>query len=120
MLAIGKKIVHKTLGNVFPVVVRRERHAGGILMRSMSGQGAHDEAAVKAAIEEINDLFVEARDEIEYAEEEAGTTYFNDTFNDAKNIVNDVLSKFDDLLKSVDEDERGRLQRSMGMKVGDA
>jgi hypothetical protein len=66
---------------------------------------------------QINDMFVEARDEIEYAQEEAGTTYFNDTYNGAKEMVDSVVTEFDGLLASLDDEQRGRLQRAMGMKI---
>lgn len=85
--------------------------------RLIGSSTGKDQTSIQAAIDEINDLFVEARDEIEYAHEEAGTTYFNETYEDAKGMVNEVVRKFDGLLNRVEEEERGRLQRSMGMKA---
>jgi len=66
---------------------------------------------------QINDMFVEARDEIEFAQEDAETTYFNDSYHGAKELVDTVLVEYDSLLQALDETERGRLQRSMGMKM---
>ena len=58
-----------------------------------------------------------ARDEIEYAQEDAETTYFNESYNDAKDLVEQVLGEYTGLLASLGEEERGRVQRSMGMKM---
>jgi hypothetical protein len=66
---------------------------------------------------QINDLFVEAREEIAYAQEDAGTTYFNDSYDDAKGLVDKVLEQWDSLLGGLEESERGRVQRSMGLKM---
>lgn len=66
---------------------------------------------------QINDLFVEARDEIEYAQEDAETVYFNDSCNTARDLVHGVIERFEGVLAKLNEEERGRLQRSMGMKM---
>ena len=101
-------------------------------------------------IDSINDQFVEARDEIEYAKEEVGTTYFNESADAAKAAVAGVLEKYQGILEKLrcdpasedrsmqclaaisnqchvsvhhptalwcSEEERGKLQRSMGMKM---
>ena len=44
-------------------------------------------------VDEVNDLFVEARELIEDARDEAETVYFNDAHKDAKDDVEDVLQK---------------------------
>ncbi len=70
------------------------------------------------SIFQINDLFVEAREEIAYAQEDAGTTYFNDSYDDAKGLVDQVLTQWTELLSGLDdENERGKVQRSMGLKM---
>jgi len=66
---------------------------------------------------QINDKFVEARDEIEFAAEDAETTYFNDSYESAKSLVEEVVGEFNTLLESLPDEEKGRLQRSMGMKM---
>lgn len=66
---------------------------------------------------QINDLFVEARDEIEYAHEEAETIYFNESCDAARALVEGVATKFTTVLDQLSEEERGKLQRSMGMKM---
>ena len=62
-------------------------------------------------------MFVEAREEISYAQEDAGTTYFNDSYEDAKGLVDKVLLEWDSLLTGLEEIERGKVQRSMGLKM---
>lgn len=45
-------------------------------------------------IDEVNSLFVEARDLIEDARDEAETVYFNEAHSDAKEAVNDCMGKW--------------------------
>ncbi|KAL4448358.1 hypothetical protein ABPG75_005577 [Micractinium tetrahymenae] len=68
-------------------------------------------------IESINELFVEARDEIEYAKEDAETVYFNESCDAARKAVQDVIDRYQAVLQRLSEDERGKLQRSMGLKM---
>ncbi|CAG9460705.1 unnamed protein product [Pedinophyceae sp. YPF-701] len=75
------------------------------------------EAEIQKMIDEINDKFVEARDEIEFAQEDAETTYFNESCEAAREITQEALDMFNALLSRLDDDERGKLQRSMGMKM---
>ncbi|KAK9909688.1 hypothetical protein WJX75_006101 [Coccomyxa subellipsoidea] len=75
------------------------------------------EPALEAGIDTINDAFVTARDEIEYAKEEAETVYFNEAHETAKKAVSDTLQQFKALLDRLDESERSKLQRSMGLKM---
>ncbi len=44
-------------------------------------------------IDQVNDMFVEARDLIEDARDEAETVYFNEACTEAKTAVSDVLDK---------------------------
>lgn len=66
---------------------------------------------------QINQLFITARDEIDYAKEDAETTYFNESFQDAKKHVDDALSGYQSVLCKLEEGERAKLQRSMGLKM---
>ncbi|KAL4857688.1 hypothetical protein ACK3TF_002119 [Chlorella vulgaris] len=68
-------------------------------------------------IETLNNQFVEARDEIEYATEGAETTYFNESATEAKEVVGKVLEGYQQLCAKLSEAERGKLQRSMGLKM---
>lgn len=49
--------------------------------------------------------------------QDMGTTYFNESAEEARALVDAVLADFADVLKSVGDDERGALQRSMGLKM---
>ncbi len=60
---------------------------------------------------------MEARDEIAYAQEDAGTTYFNESYDDAAAMVSQVLTEWEGLLGRLDEQERGKAQRVMGLKM---
>jgi len=68
-------------------------------------------------VEAINNLFVEARDEIEMAHEESETVYFDESVKSAKEVVDACIGKWEALLKSLPEDERAKLQRSMGLRM---
>ena len=68
-------------------------------------------------IDELNDKFVEARDEIEFAQEDAETTYFNESHNTAKHSVGEVLALYQQIQEDLSQDDKGKLQRSMGMKM---
>ena len=98
-------------------------------------------------MDDINEMFAEAREYIEDAKEDAETVrcssqeggggqplsatrpiplpprspraqvYFNDSAAEAKEYTNAVLDKWRGLLSSLPEEERARLQRSMGLKM---
>ncbi len=74
---------------------------------------------IEKSLENINGLFVEARDEIEYANEDLETVYFNESFKEAKDRVHSCLDAYKLLLDSFGDDEqgRGKIERSMGMKM---
>lgn len=72
---------------------------------------------LQSEIDAINDKFVEARDEIEYAQEDAETVYFNDSAQQAKAAVKEVLDQYNAVLSKLDDGEKGKLQRSMGLKM---
>lgn len=74
-------------------------------------------ADTQKQVDEINDLFTAARDEIEYAKEEAETVYFDESVAEAKKAVDGCLAKWSGLLEGLPEAERGRLMRSMGLKM---
>ncbi|KAJ9525377.1 hypothetical protein QJQ45_003219 [Haematococcus lacustris] len=69
-------------------------------------------------VEAINALFSEAREEIEYAKEEAETVYFNESVAEARRVTEACLARWDALVARLPDDERSKLQRSMGLKVG--
>jgi hypothetical protein len=69
-------------------------------------------------VDEINERFAVARDEIELALESVGTTYFNDEATEALSIGRDVIQRYESLLSAVPTDKRSELQRSLGLKMG--
>jgi hypothetical protein len=80
--------------------------------------GSGGSGGVDPAIERFNALFAEARDEIEYAREDAETTYFNESVETAKKAVDEALSAWHDALNNApDEAARGAMQRASGLKV---
>jgi len=66
---------------------------------------------------EINQLFSEAREEIESALESVGTTYFNEDALLAKGLVNETIERYDLLLSKCEASEREKVQRAMGLKM---
>lgn len=49
--------------------------------------------------------------------QDMGTTYFNKSAGDARSLVEKVLGDFGAILESVDDDKKGELTRSMGLKM---
>lgn len=49
--------------------------------------------------------------------QESETVYFEESLKTAQEAVAEALGQFNSLLDSLDETERGKLQRSMGMKM---
>ncbi|KAL6765129.1 hypothetical protein V8C86DRAFT_3128282 [Haematococcus lacustris] len=74
-------------------------------------------ADYNADVEAINALFSEAREEIEYAKEEAETVYFNESVAEARRVTEACLARWDALVARLPDDERSKLQRSMGLKM---
>lgn len=60
---------------------------------------------------------MQARDEIEFAQEDAETTYFNESHQLAKESVTVVTTLYQGIQADLSEADRGKLQRSMGLKM---
>ncbi|MDB9925027.1 hypothetical protein OAD67_02070 [bacterium] len=88
----------------------------GTNTRGFSAAGL-DPDTLKKRMDEINDAFTEARDEIESAMEAVGTTYFNEDAEIAKECVDGTLAMYYKLCEELDEETRGKTQRAMGMKM---
>ena len=84
-------------------------------LHAVVGPESHPARALQ--IDTINQLFVSARDEIEYAKEDAETVYFNDSCKEASAAVDQVLKEWRGVLSKLDETEKMRLQRAMGLKM---
>lgn len=68
-------------------------------------------------VDRINLKFAEAREEIESALESKETVYFDEEAECARAAVQEVLSLYEGLLAKLPEDEKGAIQRSMGLKI---
>eukprot|EP00854_Cymbomonas_tetramitiformis_P013692 gene13692-16180_t len=68
-------------------------------------------------IDAINDKFAEARDEIEMATEDAETVYFNESAETAREVTNECITLWKQLLEKVSPETKVQLQRSMGLKL---
>mmetsp|Transcript_32130 Transcript_32130/g.91137 ORF Transcript_32130/g.91137 Transcript_32130/m.91137 type:complete len:173 (+) Transcript_32130:148-666(+) len=74
-------------------------------------------AELQGRIDELNDKFVEARDEIELAQDDAETVYFNESVETAKKVVAEVLELWEGVLKDLEPGEKDKLMRGMGLKM---
>ncbi|MEW5303257.1 MAG: hypothetical protein WDW36_005965 [Sanguina aurantia] len=81
------------------------------------GRGVSTISERQAIVDDINDLFVVARDEIADAVEDKDTTYFNDGVESAGAAVDAVMQKWEVLLSQLNEEEKQKMQRSMGLKM---
>ncbi|CAM9290376.1 unnamed protein product [Discosporangium mesarthrocarpum] len=66
---------------------------------------------IRRKMDDFNDLFITAREEIEFAGESRETTYFNEEAEAAKEAVEEAVAVFEGLLKEVDEDKRREIMR---------
>jgi hypothetical protein len=68
-------------------------------------------------MDEFQDLFAEARLSLEDARESEGTTYFEEDLDQSIEDVDKAIGVFEGLLADLDEERRGGLMRSQGLKV---
>lgn len=85
--------------------------------RQFASEAPLSEDALRAEVDGINSQFAEAREEIEMALESMDTVYFNEEAEAARAAVQVVLDRFSGLLNRLDEERRGAIQRSMGLKM---
>lgn len=80
---------------------------------------AHDVSGeyIRTEVDAINRDFAEAREEIELALESKETVYFNEEVVTARNAVEKVIERFENLKSRLSDIEKGQLQRSMGLKM---
>ena len=86
-------------------------HRPGVGFRGMST------GDLKARMDALADLFVEARDEIEFASESKETTYFNEEAEAAQEAVTAAIDEYRNILGSLEEPEKGEFQRGNGLKM---
>ena len=84
---------------------------------SSSSAGAGAGTSPDARRDAVNRLFSSAREDLEDAQEDEGTVHFEESYNNAYNGVQETLQAFDDVLASLDEEQRGSVRRSMGLKM---
>uniref|UniRef100_A0A6T8IYC8 Uncharacterized protein n=1 Tax=Hemiselmis andersenii TaxID=464988 RepID=A0A6T8IYC8_HEMAN len=73
--------------------------------------------AYKESVDDINSQFAEARLLIEDALDSQGTTYFEEDLDDAQVAVKECLALYQKTLAALDDQRRGEMTRSMGMKM---
>ncbi|KAF9373968.1 hypothetical protein CPB97_000211 [Podila verticillata] len=74
-------------------------------------------ADIDKSVQNITDLFMIARDELEYAEEARGSVYYNDDKETARSAVQECLDTYDVLLKDCSQDQKLDIQRKIGLKI---
>ncbi|CAM9416142.1 unnamed protein product [Sphacelaria rigidula] len=68
-------------------------------------------------MDQFNDLFVTAREEMEFAGESKDTTYFDEEAAAAKEAVDEAVALFESVLNEVDEAKRQEIVRGSGLRV---
>ena len=69
---------------------------------------------MKRRVDDINDSFTEAREEIEAAMEAVGTTYFNEEAEYAQEVTERTLAMYYELCDELSEEERGSCSARWG------
>ena len=73
--------------------------------------------ALRKRLDNLADLFVEAREELELASESKETTYFDEEAAAAKDAVEAALGEYSTILSELQEPLRGEVERSNGLKM---
>ncbi|KAJ3189229.1 hypothetical protein HDU85_002854 [Gaertneriomyces sp. JEL0708] len=96
-----------------PTLVQRARY----VTKSHFARHAVD---VNKEVENISELFAAARDELEYAEEAKGTTYYNEDRQTAQKAVEDTLAAYAQLKARLSTDaERKDVERRIGLRMAE-
>ncbi|KAG2197589.1 hypothetical protein INT46_000863 [Mucor plumbeus] len=73
---------------------------------------------MEESMNKIEELFSAAKDELEYAEESQGTTYYHEDLSTAEKAVNQVLTAYNDFLDALPSDDmRNEVKTKVGMKM---
>ncbi|KAF9951084.1 hypothetical protein BGZ70_001125 [Mortierella alpina] len=78
---------------------------------------AANTADIEKGVQNITDLFMVARDELEYADEARGSVYYNDDKETARQAVQECLTAYDELLKDLNDAQKLDVQRKIGLKI---
>ncbi|KAG0196737.1 hypothetical protein BGX28_009802 [Mortierella sp. GBA30] len=117
--------------NVLASVVRQRPMANAVAFRAKQHQYEQERtfvspsrvlftaanAEVEKGVQNITDLFMVARDELEYAEEARGSVYYNEDKETARQAVQECLDSYDVLLKDLDDAQKLDVQRKIGLKI---
>ncbi|KAI9303651.1 hypothetical protein BJ944DRAFT_231981 [Cunninghamella echinulata] len=90
----------------------------GFINSSVNYTDIDTKAGMEKAMNEIEELFGIAKDEMEYAEESHGSVYYQEEYTTAKNAVEECLNAYDTFLKELPTDEmRNEVNGKVGMKL---
>ncbi|KAI8354652.1 hypothetical protein BD560DRAFT_426714 [Blakeslea trispora] len=76
---------------------------------------ADTRADMEANMNKIEELYSAAKDELEYADESQGTTYYEEDRSTAKKAVDDVLVAYGEFLQDLPSEE---MKQEVNIKVG--
>eukprot|EP00058_Branchiostoma_floridae_P009937 XP_002595425.1 hypothetical protein BRAFLDRAFT_119035 [Branchiostoma floridae] len=82
-----------------------------------SARGGLSQQEIKKKIDEITDLFMEARELLSDAAAAKGTIYFNEDLEDATTAVKETLALYNQLLEQLTEEQRNDVVRAIGLKM---
>ncbi|KAF9153303.1 hypothetical protein BG015_003682 [Linnemannia schmuckeri] len=99
------------------VVVAQQQYQSRTFVSPSRILFAADSTDVDKGVQNITDLFMIARDELEYAEEARGSVYYNDDKETARQAVQETLDAYDVLLKDLDDAQKLDVQRKIGLKI---
>ncbi|CAO3581906.1 unnamed protein product [Absidia cylindrospora] len=86
--------------------------------RSLKSNDLQTKADMEKAMNDIEELFSTAKDEMEYAEEAHGSVYYHEDHATAKKAVDECLDAYDSFLKDLPTDDmRQEVQGKVGMKL---
>ncbi|KAI8501274.1 hypothetical protein Bbelb_213690 [Branchiostoma belcheri] len=83
---------------------------------SSAGRGLSQQE-IKKKIDEITDLFMEARELLSDATAAKGTIYFHEDLEDATTAVKETLALYNQLLEQLTEEQRNDVVRAIGLKM---
>ncbi|CEP17232.1 hypothetical protein [Parasitella parasitica] len=75
-------------------------------------------SSMEDSMNRIEELFSAAKDELEFAEESQGTTYYHEDLTTAGKAVNQVLAAYEEFLDTLPSDDmRNEVKTKVGMKM---
>ncbi|KAI8636342.1 hypothetical protein BD408DRAFT_426304 [Parasitella parasitica] len=73
---------------------------------------------MEESMNRIEELFSAAKDELEFAEESQGTTYYHEDLTTAEKAVSQVLAAYNEFLDTLPSDDmRNEVKTKVGMKM---